>query len=109
MNTYVRFLYEFLNQLVGGVVYGVKELFLGILQMFNIKEYAMLIKDYSADFSGGEWVMVVLAIVVTFLVLALIILFVYFIIRKYLRFRKTLVEQESMLEELADLHLVSLN
>lgn len=104
MNTYVRFLYEFLNQLVGGVVYGVKELFLGILQMFNIKEYAMLIKDYSADFSGGEWVMVVLAIVVTFLVLALIILFVYFVIRKYLRFRKTLVEQESMLEELADLH-----
>ena len=33
MNTYVRFLYEFLNQLVGGVVYGVKELFLGILQI----------------------------------------------------------------------------
>lgn len=104
MNTYVRFLYEFLDQLVGGIVYGFKEFVLGVFQMFNIKAYAMLIKDYGADFNGGEWVMVVLAIIVTILVLALIVFFVYFLIRKYLRFRKTLVEQESMLEELADLH-----
>ena len=36
--------------------------------------------------------------------LALVILCVFFLVRKYIRFRKSLVEQESLLEELADLH-----
>ncbi len=104
MNTYVRFLYEFLDQLLGGVVKAIKDLFLGILQMFDVRAYASLIKSYSADFSGGEWFMVVIAIIVTMILLALVVLCIYFLVRKYLKFRKTLVEQESLLEELADLH-----
>ena len=104
MYTYVRFLYEFLDQLLGGVVRAVKDFFLGILQMFDVRAYANLIKHYSGDFSGGEWFMVVVAIIVTMVLLALVIGVVFFLIRKYIRFRKSLVEQESLLEELADLH-----
>ena len=104
MDTYVRFLYEFLDQLFGGVVEAVKDFFLGILQMFDVRSYASLIKNYSADFTGGEWFLVVIAIICTMLLLALFIFCIYFLVRKYIRFRKTLVEQESLLEELADLH-----
>ena len=104
MDTYVRFLYEFLDQLFGGVVEAVKDFFLGILQMFDVRAYASLIKNYSADFTGGEWFLVVIAIICTMLLLALFIFCIYFLVRKYIRFRKTLVEQESLLEELADLH-----
>ena len=104
METYIRFLYEFLDQLFGGVVEAIKDFFLGILQMFDIRAYSALINNYSADFSGGEWFMVIMAILVTMVLLALIILCVFFLIRKYVRFRKSLVEQESLLEELADLH-----
>ena len=103
MNTYVRFLYEFLDQLLGGIITALKGLVLGIIQMFDVRAYAELIKHYSKDFNGGEWVLVVIAIVVTIIILALIILIAFFIIRKALKFRKTLVEQESLLEELADL------
>ena len=103
MNTYVRFLYEFLDQLLGGIVTALKGLVLGIIQMFDIRAYANLIKDYSKDFKGGEWVLVVFAVVVTIIVLALILLLVWFAVRKILKFKKTLVEQESLLEELADL------
>ena len=103
MDTYVRFLYEFLDQLFGGVVEAVKDFFLGILQMFDVRAYANLIKHYSTDFSGGEWFLVVVAIICTMLLLALFIFCIYFLVRKYIRFRKTLVEQESLLEELADL------
>ena len=104
MDTYIRFLYEFLDQLLGGIVGAIKDLFLGIIQMFDIRAYASLIKHYSSDFSGGEWFMVVLAIIITMVLLAALIGVVYFLIRKYIRFRRTLVEQESLLEELADLH-----
>lgn len=104
METYIRFLYEFLDQLFGGVVEAVKDFFLGILQMFDIRAYSALINHYSADFTGGEWFMVIMAILVTMVLLAALVLCVYFLIRKYVRFRKSLVEQESLLEELADLH-----
>lgn len=105
MDTFIRFLYEFLDQLLGGVIDAFRRLFLGILQMFDIRAYSNLIKNYSNDFSGGEWFMVVIAIIVTLVLIALVILAIYyFIIRRYIRFRKTLVEQESLLEELADLH-----
>lgn len=104
MDTYVRFLYEFLDQLFGGVVYAIKDFFLGILQMFDVRAYANLVKHYSTDFSGGEWFLVVVAIILTMLLLALFIFCIYFLVRKYIRFRRTLVEQESLLEELADLH-----
>ena len=104
METYIRFLYEFLDQLFGGVVEAVKDFFLGILQMFDIRAYSALIKNYSADFTGGEWFMVIIAILVTMVLLAALVMCVFFLIRKYVRFRKSLVEQESLLEELADLH-----
>ena len=104
MDTYVRFLYEFLDQLLGGVVRAIKDLFLGILQMFDVRAYSQLIKHYAGDFSGGEWFLVVVAIIITMVLLALIVFCIYFLIRKYIRFRKTLVEQESLLEELAELH-----
>ena len=92
-----------MDQLLGGIVTALKGLILGIIQMFDIRAYANLIKTYSKDFNGGEWVLVVLAIVVTIVVLALVILSVWFVVRKALKFRKTLVEQESLLEEVADL------
>ena len=104
MNTYIRFLFEFLDQLLGGILMGLKTLFFGILQMFDFKAYANLIKGYRSDFTGVEWVMVVLAIIVTVAVLLLILFCIYLLVRKYLRFRKTLVEQESMLEEISELH-----
>lgn len=104
MSTYLRFLYEFLRQLLGGILVGFRELFYGVLQMFDFRAYAALVKDYSADFTGAEWIMTVVAIIVTIVILGLIIFLGYVIIRKYIRFRKTLVEQESMLEELAELH-----
>ena len=104
METYIRFLYEFLDQLFGVVVNAIKDCFLGILQMFDFRAYSALIRHYSADFTGGEWFLVIVAIIVTMLLLALLIGCVYFLIRKYVRFRKSLVEQESLLEEVAALN-----
>ena len=84
MSTYVRFLYEFLDQLFGGVVNAVKDFFLGVLQMFDVRAYAALIRHYSADFTGGEWFLVIVAIIVTMLLLALLIVYVASFILKVL-------------------------
>ncbi len=104
MNTFFRFFYEFLGQFFLGLWKIVEGFYQGILQIFNIKGYAGVVEFYKNDLKGAEWVFVAIGVL---LILALIGLFgwlVFLLIRKYIRFRKTLVEQESMLEEIATLN-----
>ena len=104
MHTFIRFLYEFMSVFFRGIGIILKGFVSGIMQMFNISEYIYLIQFYKKDFAIGEWLLVIIAIIILVIMLSLIILLLYFIIRKYIRFRKTLVEQESMLEEIAKLN-----
>ena len=104
MDTYVRFLYEFLNTFFTGLKTIVLGLINGIKQIFDIPEYIHLIKEYKNDFSVQEWVLVAIAVLAVALILILTILLVYLIVRKYIRFRKTIVDQENMLKEVADLN-----
>ena len=104
MDTFFRFVYEFLLQFFQPIIDVFKAIFNGILKMFNVGDYIKILNFYKDDFSGAEWVFVCLAILLIVLILGGIIFLVYFLVRKYLRFRKTLVEQESLLEEVADLN-----
>ena len=104
MDTYVRFLYEFLDAFFAGLKTILVGLVEGIKQLFDIPGYVHLIKEYRNDFSVQEWVLVAIAVAAVALILILTVLLVYLILRKYIRFRKTLVEQESMLKEVADLN-----
>ena len=104
MDTYLRFLYEFLNEFFKGlktIIFGIVE---GIGQIFNIPGYVHLIKQYKNDFSLQEWLLVTIAIIAVALILILTVLLAYLLVRKYIRFRKTVVEQETMLKEVADLN-----
>lgn len=104
MDTFFRFLYEFLGQ----TFLGFKNIFMGlvdgIIAIFNVKEYVSVINFYKDDFSGPEWLFVAIAIILLLGILVGIILLLYFLIRKYIRFRKTIVEQESLLEEVSKLN-----
>ena len=104
MDTFFRFLFEFMSVFFGGIGLIFSGVFNGIIQMFNISEYAYLIQVYKNDFKMAEWLLVIVAIVVIAVMLGLILLLGYFIVRKYLKFRKTLIEQESMLEEIGQLN-----
>lgn len=104
MDTYVRFLYEFLNAFFSGLKTILFGFINGIKQLFDIPNYIHLIKEYKNDFSLQEWVLVAIAVFAVAAILALTILLVYLIARKYIRFRKTLVDQENMLKEVADLN-----
>ena len=104
MDTYMRFLYEFLEQFFKGIQMIFVGLFNGIKQIFNIKGYAKVVEFYREDFNGPEWLFVLIAIILVALLLGLIILLIVFLVRKYIRFRKTIVEQEELLEEVSDLN-----
>ena len=104
MDTFFRFLYEFLMQFFSGVQMVAMGLFNGVVQAFNIKNYIEVINFYKQDFNGPEWVFVVIAIIILLLILGLIVFVVYLLIRKLIRIRKTMVEKEELLEEVATLN-----
>ena len=104
METYFRFLFEFMSVFFKGIGTIISGTFNGIIQIFNIQDYLSIIGLYQKDFSGGEWVLAVIAIILMIIILGLIIFAIVILIRKYLRFRKTLVEQESMLKEIGMLN-----
>ena len=104
METYFRFLFEFMSVFFKGIGTMIKGFLNGLVQVFNIQDYLSIIGLYQKEFSGGEWFLAIIAIIVMIVILVLIVLFFIFLIRKYLRFRKTLVEQESMLQEIAVLN-----
>ena len=104
MDTFFKFLYEFLSQFFEGIMMIVKGIFNGLVSMFNVPSYVKILNEYKADFNGPEWVLVGLAILILIVILGLIGIMVYFIIRKYIKFRKSVVEQEHLLEEVSDLN-----
>ena len=104
MDTFFRFLYEFLEQFFTSFILMFKGLVNGIINMFNIKEYIGIINFYKDDFSVPEWILVVLAIIIVLAIIGGLGFIIYFIIRKYLKFHKTVVEEESLLEEVASLN-----
>ena len=104
MQTFFRFLFEFLRQFFGGFWTILKGFYTGIIEVFNVADYASIVSFYRDDFNGAEWIFVVIAVLILIILLGLMGFLVFYLIRKYIRFRKTLVEQESMLEEIATLN-----
>ncbi len=104
MDLYVKFLYDFMSQIFSGISQIALGVYNGIVEIFNIPKYIAVVKDYSGDFKGGQWVVLALAVLTVAIVLGLVVLLVVLLLKKYIRVRKTLVEQETLLEELAGLN-----
>ena len=104
MDTFMRFIYEFLAQFFGAFWLIIKSIAGAVVQIFDFRSYLKILNFYKDDFNGPEWIFVVLAII---LMLAIVIglgFLIYSLICKYARFRKTLVEQEDLLNEVAVLN-----
>ena len=104
MDTLFRFLYEFLGQFFSGFILILKAVWEGIKNIFNFNAYLEILNFYKDDFNGPEWLFVGLVVLILVAIIVGIIFLIIFLIRKYIRFRKTLVEQEDLLNEVAKLN-----
>lgn len=104
METFLRFLYEFLGQFFKGFILVFNAIIEGVKSLFDFSSYLEILNFYKEDFSGPEWLFVALVIIILVLIVVGIGVLIFFLVRKYIRFRKTLVEQEDLLEEVAKLN-----
>ena len=104
METFTRFLYEFLNQFFSGFIEMFKGIGAGFAQAFNLKRYQEILNTYKGDLSIPEWLLVGISIALVIIFIAAIFLLIYFLFRKYFKFRKTTIEKDQLLDEVANLN-----
>jgi len=104
MQTFPRFLYDFLTQLFSGVIEILKGFGAGFKAIFDIQSYRNILELYREDLSMPEWILVGLAIFITIIMFLMVILLIYLIFRRYFKFRKKVVKQEELMDEVADLN-----
>ncbi len=100
METFGPFLLEFLQVFFGNLWDGI----VSLVCIFNIPAYIAAFKQHYKNFTALDWVLSILSVIIVFALLAGLIWLIILLIRKYIRFRETLVTKEDMLEEIGNLN-----
>ena len=104
METYGRFLFEFLYQFFSGFGEIFGGLGRGILNIFNIPEYYNIVKHYANDFAMSEWLLTGLAIICMAIVVGAIIGIIMFFLKRNIKWRKKILDQEELLKQIDSLN-----
>lgn len=103
MNEFLRWFFAFITEILSGFAKIFTGLWNGLKQIFNIPGYVHIFKEHSENFGVLGWVLSILSIIIVVAIFALIIFIIVLMIRKYVRFRHSIVSNEDLLEEIADL------
>lgn len=104
MQTYTKFLYDFLSQFFLGIGTALNGLWTGLRQMLDIPAYKKIIEKYQNDFSVSAWLLVVLAIAAIVIIFVLIGVLIFLSMRKYSKIKKDTLDQDALLQEVASLN-----
>ena len=101
MNNFLKWFFAFISAMLQG--FG--EIFLGIgrglKQVFDVPSYVKLFRSYSGSFGIGEWILSILAVLLVVAIYVVIGIIITLAIRKYIRFRHSIVSNEDLLEEIS--------
>ena len=103
MDGFLRWFFAFMSEMLQGYSMIFRGIGGGFLKVFNIKNYVEIFKQYSTGFGAGGWVLAILAIILVIAVHFLVIFLIILAIRKYIRFRHSIVSNEDLLEEIISL------
>ena len=91
----------FMKQMLGGIWQILSNFALGIGQIFNFGVYGRQLASFQF---GWTWILVILVLLLSIGIWGALIWLIIMAIRKYIRFRRTIVGKEDLLEEIAELH-----
>ena len=104
MNMFLRFFYEFIAIFFEGIFSVFRGIANGVMQIVNFKNYMKVINSYSETFDKFHWLFVGIAVTILVIIIGLVGLLIFFAVRKLLGFRKGNLNQEDLLNEIADLN-----
>ena len=104
MAGFLDWFFAFLTTMIGGIWKIISGIFGGLFQIFNVVNYIDQIKSYKDGFGVVDWIFAIFSLVLVLAIWGAVIYLLILGIRKYIRFRKSAVGNEDLLEEVATLH-----
>ena len=104
MGAYLDWFFAFLSVMIEGVWKIISGIFGGIFQIFNIVAYFKQFNQYKDGFGVFDWIFSILSFIIVLGIWVVIIYMLVLLVRKYVRFRRSAVGNEDLLEEVAKLH-----
>ncbi|MBO4693347.1 MAG: hypothetical protein J5659_03000 [Clostridia bacterium] len=104
MDGFMNWFFAFMTSFLEAIWKGISGLFGAISFLFNFPLIFDQLARYKNDFNALGWMLCVLTFLLTYGIFAGIVFLITLAVRKYIRFRHTLVGNEDLLEEIADLH-----
>jgi hypothetical protein len=90
--------------MINGIWMIISGIFGGLLKMFNIVAYLEQFNSFKGGFNAIDWILAVFSFLLIVAIWGTLIYLLILGIRKYIRFRKSAVGNEDLLEEVATLH-----
>ena len=103
MGGFLQWFFAFMSEMLKGYGMMFSGIGNGFVQVFNIKNYIDIFKQHSTGFGAGDWILAILAIILVIAVYVLIVMLIIMCVRKYIRFRHSIVSNEDLLEEISTL------
>ena len=104
MGAFLDWFFAFITTMADGLWMIISGLFSGIVQIFNVGDYIKQFEAFKDGFGILDWVLAILAFILVMAIWATVIFIIVLLVRKYIRFRKSAVGSEDLLEEVAELH-----
>ena len=104
MGAFLDWFFAFLTTMIDGLWMIISGFFSGIVQIFNIADYIKQFERFKEGFTILDWILAVLAFILVLAIWATIIFIIVLLVRKYIRYRRSAVGSEDLLEEVAELH-----
>lgn len=101
MDNFLKWFFEFISEILKGFALIFLGLWNGLKQIFDIRRYIEIFKAHSTQFGVLEWILAILSIIIVIAIFVLIIWIIVLAVRKYIRFRHSIVSNEDLLEEIA--------
>ena len=99
MDNFKDFFLEFLSPIFKGFMNVLEAILDWIVDSFNIIKYIDIIKNYSDGMSGGGWFLIILTILIILALYAGVIFLLVRIIKRTIRYRRNLSNQETLMEQ----------
>ena len=104
MAGFLDWFFVFLTTMIDGIWKIISGIFGGIFQIFNVVGYVSQFQDYQHGFTVVDWILAIISLLLVIAIWGILIYLAVLGIRKYIRFRKSAVGSEELLEEVAVLH-----
>lgn len=99
MTGFKDFFLEFFTPLFKGFVNVLEAIFTWIIDSFNIVKYIEIINNYSEDLGSSTWILAIISIIGLLLIYGLIIYFVIKGVKNFIRYKKNVSNQETLMEQ----------